>query len=323
MEKIQSLGTFASGKYDTSNPDIKPTVQNPKKPLSSRQHVPASYRAYSYSDPSHVTCNLCREDAFSVLLQDICIAGAFVKVSIPCTVSYHPFFVDTSKVAGDNSNLPNQDFMSTCMSLNRIQSVKPSEPHKTLETWLFTPTYKRANVATLNYRHTMVSDKRSTKCYYQHFLVVREEDFNTYRAIWGNTHAIVQLPKSMAECEADVTSGIGYARLFIQRFARHFHRDYIFMLDDNIACVREIVTKRSGDKEVLIRHDGDLQMTGVPLFNVLKHLESQFLRDSVSPLKVNFDPYSGTENRASLEQYTGPNNKYAALGILKERMGSL
>ena len=138
---------------------------------------------------------------------------------------------------------------------------------------VFTPTMGRAKKG---YFHTQSQEDMK----FIHILVVREEQLSDYQATLGSTHVILTLPPQMKVGRVIVTpasGGIGYARLFIQRFANQLNQDYIFMLDDNISTLKE-------------RKGGIIEK--VDLFRVLSHLEGQFYSDRRRQISGDPDDYA-------------------------------
>ena len=127
----------------------------------------------------------------------------------------------------------------------------------------------------------MVSNvvKDGQECLYMHFIVVRHEEFDSYRCNWGSTHGIIELPDQIPDCDEDINSGgRGYAKLFIQKFALCLGQPYIFMTEDTISCVKQVNPNTSLNGSNKMEHPRrSLEVKAVPLFKVLKHMETHGL----------------------------------------------
>lgn len=116
---------------------------------------------------------------------------------------------------------------------------------------IFHPSYNRAHIATLDYRtlFNLSDDSNAAECWsrYKQVIVVRPDDreFEEYRRRWGATHVIVAMPEVMSYGQENKEQsvqggGIGYARLFIQRFVHWVELDHCWIIDDNIVLFREL-----------------------------------------------------------------------------------
>ena len=329
------------GKYDRtrgskhmqSNKEAKP---NTKKSASQTKQTPFiepsnTYKAYSKEDPEHLSCSKCRQDVGNVTLTEL-IDNREIKMSVPTTRSYSSFL---QLLGYDNAHVTESTPMTMFTQMDEGSSAHVDLVNtRTLLTWIFTPSFKRCRDAAVNYRHTMVQvteDNRKKKCYYQHFLVVREQEFSAYCSNWDRTHVIIQLPYDMEGIDNSInveSGGIGYARLFIQRFARHYHQSHIFMIDDNIPKVQELnaMVKPADGKEYVMRKGSSLDMKPSPLFKVLKHMEELFVQCG-SNCRLNlhdleYEPHP-EEEPGTIQSYTGPEQQYAVMGMLIERKGIL
>ena len=196
-----------------------------------------------------------------------------------------------------------------------------------LETWIFSPSYNRATDATINYYHTMVTENKKTQ--YVQILVVRPDDFNRYATLWQSTHAIIELPVCLPDCDVDMYSGgVGFARRFIQLFAEQLNLKKVFMLDDNIhlisRCIPEVITaKFSLDMKL----DQSVEIQNIPFFDALKRLENLFNCEK-RPMSANFENYmlddldSDCIANKDVHTYTGPKGSYGITGIVQYNSGS-
>ena len=270
-------------KHMQSNKKAKPNMKSAYQIKQTPFIEPSNtYKAYSKEDPEHLSCSKCRQDVGTVTLTDR-IDNREIKMSVPVTRSYLSFL---QLLGYDNAHVTESTPMTMFTQMDEGSSAHVDLVNtRTLHTWIFTPSFRRCRDASVNYMHTMVQvteDNRRKECYYQHFLVVRQQDFSAYCCNWDQTHVIIQLPYNMEGTDNSInveSGGIGYARLFIQKFARHYHQSHIFMIDDNIPNVQELntVVKPADGKEYVARRGSSLDMKPVPLFKVLKHMEVLFV----------------------------------------------
>ena len=208
----------------------------------------------------------------------------------------------------------------------------------TLKTWIFNPTYGAAERATINYFHTMVRVKNDIiqPCQYVQILVVRSEEFDGYAGLWQTTHAILQLPPTLPDCDVDVhAGGIGYARRSIQLFSETFNLNRIFVIDDNVYKVHAV--EQSSDGDGIDRNEnGLLRAETVLLYSVLSHMDGQFVCKRPPKNANDFDPYDFTatakpclcglvpvKENVGLHRFTGGKKQYGVLGVLRLRSGAL
>ena len=170
---------------------------------------------------------------------------------------------------------------------------------------------------------------------YFQVVVVRGEKFEAYRETWGKVLVILQLPEKLPNCGLGPDEGgIGYARLFIQKFAFSLELEYIFMIDDNMAMMSEAefaTDHISGKERKVLRDDnGVMQMRRGTFLKALKSLQRIMQGKDTPPmadgeyeshpLRHNFEAEG-----SPLYTYTGPaklfgdkqHGSYGILGLMR------
>ena len=283
-----------------------------KKTVKKKSDI-CPYKSYS---ADHNACPQCSITVGHRIVE-VQIVGEESRLWIPNRHRY--------RVVLDALGIPN---FGTCDAdtLAELPTQKLEYKDNHLKSWIFTPTHGRAGTGNLNLTHSMVCPVSKSFMSYVHVLVVRPGQFEEYCRIWGSSHVIMELPTLVQEwyhqgheenCTAEAGK-VGYARRFIQAFADTYHLHTIFMLDDNMPYFYELVTCKKDDGKEYIARDADNQVSQkrVPLFRVLKHLESIFDSDGEPPMDTfeAHEKYTGLLTRSS---YTGPPDKYGVIGIKK------
>ena len=93
--------------------------------------------------------------------------------------------------------------------------------------WIFTPSFRRAEIALLDWPRDEIVTEESTI----RILVVRPSEFEKYVEQCGHMFPIISLPNDEI--------GAGYARLWIQKIALRLKLDFIWMIDDSVECFYE------------------------------------------------------------------------------------
>ena len=304
------FGPYKYGEKPKRNVFSEDTVQQ-KKTLK-RRSVISPYKSYT---AEHNACPRCSITVGHQVVK-VRVVGEESRVWIPNRERYR-VVLNTLKV---------QDF-GTCEvdTLAELPTEELEYKHNHLKSWIFTPTHGRAGNGNLNLTHSMVCPESNSFMSYVHVLVVRPGQFEEYCRIWGSSHVIVELPALVQEwyqgheenCTAEAGK-IGYARRFIQAFAEYYHLHTIFMVDDNMPYFYELVTCTKDDGKEYIARDADNQVSQkrVPLFRVLKHLESMFDSDGHPPMGT-FEPHKYYTRLLTRGSYTGPPDKYGVIGIRK------
>ena len=224
---------------------------------------------------------------------------------------------------------------STCPSfthlMQRLKSAKSSQDDLTLNYWIFHPSHRDdPRKCTLNYHHVMRVNGRVAN--YVQVVVVRSEKFEAYRSTWGKVLVILQLPEELPNCECGpAEGGIGYARLFIQRFAFCLDLEYVFVIDDNMAMMSEAEFSTDalfGNERKVLRNDnGIMKMQRCsflkPLTDLQKIVEGKEIpqrKYEPHPLKDEFEA-----QHVPLYTYTGPaklfgeeqHGSYGILGLMR------
>ena len=170
---------------------------------------------------------------------------------------------------------------SNCPSFTQLKekltSSKSLVDGLTLPYWIFHPSHRDdPRKCTLNYHHVMQENGRVIN--YVQVVVVRKEKFEAYRSTWGRVLVIVPLPEELPNCGlGPEDGGIGYARLFIQKFAFSLELEYVFMIDDNIVMMSEAEFSKDHmpGKEVKVLRDdsGGMQMRRCTFLKPLSSLQ--------------------------------------------------
>ena len=93
--------------------------------------------------------------------------------------------------------------------------------------WVFTPSFRRAKIALLQWPHDeSVNDDSTIR-----ILVVRPSEFNAYVTYCGPHFPVIRLPQDEI--------GAGYARFWIQKIALRLELQFIWMIDDSVLCFFE------------------------------------------------------------------------------------
>ena len=88
--------------------------------------------------------------------------------------------------------------------------------------WVFIPSFRRAQIALLQWPHDEVMNDDSTI----RILVVRPSEFDAYVRYCGPHFPVIRLPQDEI--------GVGYARYWIQKIALRLELQFIWMIDDSI-----------------------------------------------------------------------------------------
>ena len=93
--------------------------------------------------------------------------------------------------------------------------------------WVFTPSFRRAKIALLQWPHDeSVNDDSTIR-----ILVVRPSEFDEYVRYCGPHFPVIRLSQDEI--------GAGYARLWIQKIALRLKLQFIWMIDDSVLCFFE------------------------------------------------------------------------------------
>ena len=93
--------------------------------------------------------------------------------------------------------------------------------------WVFTPSFRRAKIALLQWPHDeSVNDDSTIR-----ILVVRPSEFDEYVRYCGPHFPVIRLPQDEI--------GAGYARFWIQKIAVRLKLQFIWMIDDSVLCFFE------------------------------------------------------------------------------------
>ena len=304
------FGPYRYGEEPKRNVFSEDEMQQ-KKTLK-RRSVMSRYKSYS---AEHNACPQCSITVGHQIVE-VKVVGEESKLWIPNRKRY--------RVVLDTLGFPNFGTREAD-TLVELPTQKHEYKDDHLKSWIFTPTHGRAGTGNLNLTHSMVCPESESLMSYVHVLVVRPGQFEEYCRIWGSSHVIMELPRLVQEWyqghEENYTAEagkIGYARRFIQVFAETYNLHTIFMLDDNIPYFYELDTCKEDDGKEYIARDADNQVSQkrVPLFRVLKHLESIFDSDGEPPMYT-FEAHKDYAGLLTRGSYTGPPDKYGVIGIKK------
>ena len=93
--------------------------------------------------------------------------------------------------------------------------------------WIFTPSYRRAKIALLDWPEDKIVTPDSTI----RILVVRPSEFDDYVKYCGHKFPVISLPQDEI--------GAGYPRFWIQKIALRLELAFIWMIDDSVECFYE------------------------------------------------------------------------------------
>ncbi len=286
---------------------IRSLIHNQNKPIQnnkekSRGEIRKLTTKGFHSNTADHSCTDCADDVGHKKFK---LKAPKCKIFVPdkdCFIPVHNIFKAAQK--GKQSNL--------LQDKNKLTDLK---------SWIFTPTHERCLLGNINFTHNMVDEETKYPKSFIHVLVVQRTQFKEYVKCWGSSHVIIQLPDSMPGIGIPAEIGrVGYARRFIQLFAEKLGLKTVFLVDDNIPYLYDIkTTKIHGGETTVEVKDGEIQRKNVPLYTVLKHIESQFNGTNNSPVQL-FEPHKDAkqENKNKLEGYTGPSSKYGIIGILRK-----
>ena len=202
----------------------------------------------------------------------------------------------------------------------------------TLPYWIFHPSHRDdPRKCLFNYHHVMQEENRVAS--FIQVAVVRSAKFEAYRSTWGKILAIFQLPEELPNCDRRADEGgVGYSRLFIQKMAYGLHLDYVFVIDDNVATMREAQfsfgEQTRLNATVLRNEDGTMKMQRCSFLKPLVYLQ-KIAEGKVNPPddREKYEPHPLKEQfeNCPLYSYTGPaklfgdkeHDSYGVLGLLR------
>ena len=210
--------------------------------------------------------------------------------------------------------------------------LAPTNSAPTLPYWIFHPSHRDdPRKCLFNYHHVMQEENRVAS--FMQVAVVQRAKFEAYRSTWGKVLAIFQLPDDLPNCNRGPDEGgVGYSRLFIQKMAYGLHLDYVFVIDDNVAVMRE-AQFRFGEQTrfsatVLRNEDGTMKMQRCSFLKPLVYLQ-KITEGKVNPPDdgERYEPHPLKEQfeNCPLYSYTGPaklfgdkqHDSYGVLGLLR------
>ena len=202
----------------------------------------------------------------------------------------------------------------------------------TLPYWIFHPSHRDdPRKCLFNYHHVMQEENRVAS--FMQVAVVRSAKFEAYRSTWGKILAIFQLPDELPNCDRTADEGgVGYSRLFIQKMAYWLDLEYVFVIDDNVATMREAqfsFGEETGSNAAVLRNeDGTMKMQRCSFLKPLLYLQN-IAEGKVNPPddRDKYEPHPLKEQfeNCPLYSYTGPaklfgnkeHDSYGVLGLLR------
>ncbi len=144
-----------------------------------------------------------------------------------------------------------------------IRKIKKKSKDKR---WIFTPSFRRAKIALLDWPEDDIVTRESTI----RILVVRPSEFEEYVKYCGNNFPVICLPQDEI--------GAGYARYWIQKIALRLKLQFIWMIDDSVECFYEYhPTKQPPERKDGTRNYSDYRRRKFGL--VFKRIE-HFVEDA-------------------------------------------
>ncbi|XP_068229793.1 uncharacterized protein [Palaemon carinicauda] len=204
----------------------KRPLQNNSPSQISRPEI-NKFKSFNYME--HTSCTECsfqyESDIHDIILHNGHLEDTHFRLSVPRTLQYLRLLESVKPYA-----INEESGVDTA----GINAAKTPDV-KTLNSWIFIPSYNRYNRANINMYHTMVQEKDGNyePCFYTVIIVVRSCDFEAYCKLWQSMYAVLQIPDKLYDAERDAMSGgIGFARRCIQVFAESLKLKWIFMLDE-------------------------------------------------------------------------------------------
>ena len=192
-------------------------------------------------------------------------------------------------------------------SLVAATNSAPSLPY-----WIFHPWHRDdPRKCLFNYHHVM-QEKNQVASFMQ-IAVVRSAKFDAYRSTWGKVLAIFQLPDELPNCDRGPDEGgVGYSRLFIQKMAYGLNLEYVFVINDNVATMREAQFssgEQTGFSAIVSRHeDGTMKMQRCSFLKPLVYLQ-KIAEGKVNP-PDNREEYEPHQLKEQFEAQNGPQYTY-------------
>ena len=336
---IQSLPSLnakavAPGKYSfegcfyTHDTEENPfTLMKPRK--SAHNYQKANYeddfRAFQWHH--FLDCSECGLliEAQEPILDTIQMMMDGARISVTCSLPFK-FLQDRNlreQLRSRGFNVGNRQGHSLLAATN-------SAP--TLPYWIFHPSHRDdPRKCLFNYHHVMQEENRVAS--FMQVAVVRRAKFEAYRSTWGKILAIFQLPDELPNCDRTADEGgVGYSRLFIQKMAYGLHLEYVFVIDDNVAMMREAqfsFGEQSGFNATVLRNeDGAMKMQRCSFLKPLVYLQKIAKGKGHPPDdREKYEPHPLKEQfeNCPLYSYTGPaklfgdkeHDSYGVLGLLR------
>ena len=336
IQNLPSLNTkaVAPGRYSFGGCCYThETEENPfylmKPPKSAHDYQKAKYeddfRAfpwYHFLDCSE--CGLLNGQQDPILdAIEVMIDGA--RISVTCSLPFR--FLQNRHL---REQLKSRGFNVRGRRDHSFPAATESAP--TLPYWVFHPSHRDdPRKCLFNYHHVM-QEKKQVASFLQ-IAVVRSARFEAYRSTWGKVLAIFQLPDELPNCDRGPDEGgVGYSRLFIQKMAYGLSLDYVFVIDDNVATMREALFsfgEQTGFSATVLRNeDGTLKMQRCSFLKPLVYLQ-KIAEGKVNPPDdgEGYEPHPLKEQfeNCPLYSYTGPaklfgnkqHDSYGVLGLLR------
>ncbi|XP_067023472.1 uncharacterized protein [Acropora muricata] len=336
IQNLPSLNekAVAPGKYSFEGcfytHDAEENPFTPMKPLrSAHNYQKAKYeddfRAFQWHH--FLDCSECGLliEAQEPILDTIEVMMDGAPISVTCSLPFK-FLQDRNL----REQLKSRGFNVGGRQGHSLLAATKSTP--TLPYWIFHPSHRGdPRKCLFNYHHVMQEENRVAS--FMQVAVVRSAKFEAYRFTWGKILAIFQLPDELPNCDRTADEGgVGYSRCFIQKMAYGLHLDYVFVIDDNVATMREAqfsFREQTGFNATVLRNeDGTMKMQRCSFLKALIYLQ-KIAEGKVSPPddreKYEPHPLKGEFENCPLHSYTGPaklfgdkeHGSFGVLGLLR------
>ncbi|KAK2553917.1 hypothetical protein P5673_024614 [Acropora cervicornis] len=246
-------------------------------------------------------------------------------------IEAHEPILDTIEIStGQKLERTTQEQGIQCRGRHDHSLLAATNSAPTLPYWIFHPSHRDdPRKCLFNYHHVM-QEKNQVASFMQ-VAVVHSAKFEAYRSTWGKVLAIFQLPDELPNCDRGPDEGgVGYSRLFIQKMAYGLHLDYVFVIDDNVATMREaqfsFEEQRGFSATVSRNEDGTMKMQRCSFLKPLVYLQ-KIAEGKVNPPddgeKYEQHPLKQQFENCPLYSYTGPaklfsdkqHDSYGVLGL--------
>ncbi|XP_067025537.1 uncharacterized protein [Acropora muricata] len=329
--KVVAPGKYSfQGRFYTHDTEENPfSLMEPRRSAHGYQKVKyeADFRAFQWHH--FWDCSECRLliKAEEPILDTIEVVMDGAPITVTCSLPFR-FQQDRNL----REQLKSRGFNIEGRHDNSFLAATNSAP--TLPYWIFHPSHRDdPRKCLFNYHHVMQENNHVAT--FMQVAVVQRAKFEAYRSTWGKILAIFQLPDELPNCDCRADEGgVGYYRLFIQKMAYGLDLEYVFVIDDNVATMRE-AQFRFGEETrfsaTVLRHeDGKMKMQRCSFLKPLVYLQ-KITEGKVNPPNdgEEYEPHPLKEQfkaqNCPLYSYTGPaklfgdkgHDSYGVLGLLR------